>query len=71
MPYFERSNWHPARRLHPVHHLDIAQAVKIAIRSSDKGGEIYNVADDALITMQEALRITHQSAELPNPRSGL
>jgi nucleoside-diphosphate-sugar epimerase len=71
IPYFERSNWHPARRLHLVHHADIAQAVKIAIRSSGKGGEIYNVADDAPITIQEVLRVTHQSAKLPDPKSPL
>ena len=71
IPYFERSNYHPARRLHLVHHADIAQAVKIAIRSTGKGGEIYNVADDAPITTQEALRITHKSAKLPDPRTPL
>jgi nucleoside-diphosphate-sugar epimerase len=71
IPYFERSNYHPAHRLHLVHHADIAQAVKIAMRSSGKGGEIYNVADDAPITIQEALRITHQTAKLPDPKSPL
>jgi nucleoside-diphosphate-sugar epimerase len=71
IPYFERTNRHPAYRLHLVHHLDIAQAVKIATRSSGKGGEIYNVADDAPISIQEALRITHQSAKLPDPKTPL
>ena len=71
IPYFERSNYHPGLRLHLVHHSDIAQAVKIAIRSSGNGGEIYNVADDAPITIQEALRITHQSAKLPDSKTPL
>ncbi len=71
IPYFERLNWHPARRLHLVHHADIAQAFKIAIRSSGKGGEIYNVADDAPITIQEALRITRQPAKLADPKTPL
>jgi nucleoside-diphosphate-sugar epimerase len=70
-PYFERLGYHPARRLHMVHHADIAQAVKIALRSSGKGGEIYNVADDAPITIQEVLRITHQSAKLVDPKTPL
>jgi nucleoside-diphosphate-sugar epimerase len=71
IPYFEKSNWHPARRLHLVHHLDIAQAVKLALRSSGSGGEVYNVADDAPITIQEAARITGQSAKLPDPKTPL
>ena len=71
IPYFERSNYHPGRRLHLIHHADIAQAVKIAIRSSGNGGEIYNVADDAPITVQEALRMTHRSARLPDPKTPL
>jgi len=71
IPFFERLNYHPARRLHLIHHTDIAQAFKIAIRSSGKGGEIYNVADDAPITIQEALRITHQPAKLADPKTPL
>ncbi len=71
VPYFERTNRHPAQRLHMIHHADIAQSVKIALRSSDKRGEIYNVADDAPITIQEVLRITHQSAKLPDPKTPL
>jgi len=71
VPFFERMNWHPARRLHLVHHADIAQAVKLMIRGSGKGGEIYNVADDAPVTIQEVLRITHQTAKLADPRTPL
>jgi nucleoside-diphosphate-sugar epimerase len=71
IPYFERLSWHPARRLHLVHHADIAQAVKIAIRSSGRGGEIYNVADDAPITIQEVLRLTHIPAKLADPKTPL
>jgi nucleoside-diphosphate-sugar epimerase len=71
IPIFERWNWHPARRLHLVHHADIAQAVKLVIRNSGRGGEIYNVADDAPITIQEALRITHQPAKLADPKTPL
>jgi nucleoside-diphosphate-sugar epimerase len=78
IPFFERSNMHPAYRLHMVHHLDIAQAVKLAMGVSAMGGEIYNVADDSPITLQELIRLTGQTAKLadpaaplPNPWSGL
>ena len=78
VPLFEQINWHPAQRLHLVHHADIAQAVKLAIRIPGIDGEIYNTGDDAPITLQEVMGITHQTAKfvdpatpLTNPWSGL
>ena len=67
IPFFERLNLHPAYRLHMVHHLDIAQAVKLALGVSAMGGEIYNVADDSPITLQEVIKLTGQPAKLANP----
>lgn len=71
IPFFERMNLHPAYRLHMVHHLDIAQAVKLAMGVSSMGGEIYNVADDSPITLQEIIRVTSQTAKLADPASPL
>lgn len=71
IPFFERLNLHPAYRLHMVHHLDIAQAVKLAINISAMGGEIYNVADDSPITLQEVIRLMGQTARLANPATPL
>jgi nucleoside-diphosphate-sugar epimerase len=71
IPLFERFNRHPAYRLHLVHHLDIAQAVKLAMRVSAMGGEIYNVADDSPITLQEIIRLTGQTAKLADPTTPL
>ena len=71
IPYFERLNRHPAYRLHLVHHLDIAQAVKLAVSVSAMGGEIYNVADDSPITLQEVIQLTGQTAKLANPATPL
>jgi nucleoside-diphosphate-sugar epimerase len=45
-------DWHPAKRLHMVHHADIAQALFRAI-SAEKVRGIYNVADDAPISISE------------------
>jgi nucleoside-diphosphate-sugar epimerase len=71
IPFFERWNRHPAYRLHLVHHLDIAQAVKLAMRVSAMGGETYNVADDSPITLQEVIRLTGQTAKLEDPATPL
>ncbi len=71
VPYFERSNRHPAQRLHLVHHADVAQAMKLAVRTPGIGGEIYNIGDDAPITLQEIFRITHQTAKLVDPSTPL
>jgi nucleoside-diphosphate-sugar epimerase len=68
---FERWNRHPAYRLHMVHHLDIAQAVKLAMGVSAMGGEIYNVADDSPITLQEIVQLTGQTAKLADPATPL
>jgi len=71
IPFFERLNLHPAYRLHLVHHLDIAQAVKLAMSVSAMGGEIYNVADDSPITLQEVIQLMGQTAKLANPATPL
>jgi nucleoside-diphosphate-sugar epimerase len=71
IPFFERMNLHLAYRLHMVHHLDIAQAVKLAMGVSTMGGEIYNVADDSPITLQEVIRLTGQTAKLADPATPL
>ena len=70
-PIFERWNLHPASRLHLVHHLDIAQAVKLAMGVSAMGGEIYNVADDSPITLQEVIRLAGLTAKLAEPATPL
>ena len=71
IPFFERLNLHPAYRLHMVHHLDVAQAVKLAMGVSAMGGGIYNVADDSPITLQEVIRLTGQTAKLADPATPL
>ncbi|MDR3679754.1 MAG: NAD-dependent epimerase/dehydratase family protein [Flavipsychrobacter sp.] len=56
----ELKDWPPAKRIQMVHHADIAQAVRLAISQSATG--IYNITDDAAITISE-LRQLHN---LPN-----
>ncbi len=49
--------WHPAKRLHMVHHADVSQALLRAIATAGIDGQIYNVADDAPISLAELRRL--------------
>jgi nucleoside-diphosphate-sugar epimerase len=39
--------------MHMVHHLDVAQALTILLHTDGLNGEIFNVADDAPISLYE------------------
>jgi nucleoside-diphosphate-sugar epimerase len=55
-------NWPAAKCLHMLHHTDVAQAVRLAIDSSEAVGKIYNVADDQPVTAAEILHTNSQTA---------
>jgi nucleoside-diphosphate-sugar epimerase len=48
-------NWkrHSGYRMHMVHHLDVAQALMLLLNTDGLNGEIFNVADDAPISLYE------------------
>jgi nucleoside-diphosphate-sugar epimerase len=64
------SNWNPARRLHSLHHADVGQAVSRALVRRTSSGKVYNIADDAPITLLELTRLARQSEPAPE-RSAL
>ncbi|MEW9702506.1 NAD-dependent epimerase/dehydratase family protein [Paenibacillus sp. SI8] len=45
--------WNPAKRLHMVHHADVSQSLLLAASTPGIDGRIYNVADDAPISVAE------------------
>lgn len=51
------SKWNPAKRLHMVHHADVCQALLIAASTPGIDGRIYNVADDAPISVAELFKL--------------
>ncbi len=55
LPFFRR--WNPARRIHMAHHADISQALMLAACTPGIDGRIYNVADDAPISVAEMLQL--------------
>lgn len=50
-------NWHPQRHFQLIHHADVAQAIMLALETSEIDGQIYNVADDDPVTTQELLQV--------------
>lgn len=57
------SQWHPAKRLHMVHHADVSQALLRAVTTAGIDGQIYNVADDAPVSLAELRRLNGLSEE--------
>jgi nucleoside-diphosphate-sugar epimerase len=53
--------WPASKRLHMLHHADVAQAILLALEKSEASGKIYNVADDQPVTAAEILRINGQA----------
>ncbi|MHB9011440.1 MAG: hypothetical protein ACYC49_04355 [Ignavibacteriaceae bacterium] len=53
LPLMKAWNWHPAQRLHLIHHLDIVQALMLLAQTDGLAGQAYNVADDAPLTAYE------------------
>jgi nucleoside-diphosphate-sugar epimerase len=70
-PLFEQWHMHPAQRLHLVHHADIAQGVQLVLQTPTTDGQIYNLGDDAPLTVQEILKLTGNTANLPDPSTPL
>ncbi len=54
------AGWNPARRMHSVHHADVGQAVIRALLGGTRGGKVYNIADDAPITLLELTRLARE-----------
>lgn len=79
IPRLKRAKSHPGARMHMVHHLDVAQALILLLHTNGLNGEIFNVADDAPISLYEladSLGLaanTFDSAEGPllNPFGGI
>jgi nucleoside-diphosphate-sugar epimerase len=79
IPYLKRSKRHSGARMHMVHHLDVAQALILLLHAEGLNGEIFNLADDAPISMYELADAVGQSADtfespegpLTNPFEGI
>jgi nucleoside-diphosphate-sugar epimerase len=71
-------DWPAHKRLHLVHHADVAQAFIRALRAEGLAGAIFNVADDAPVSTVEVLELNGEpvpsdaaSRELDDPWEGI
>lgn len=55
--------WNPAKRFHMVHHADVSQTLLLAASTPGIDGRIYNVADDAPISVRELFHL--HSEQIP------
>ena len=53
-----------------VHHLDVAQALMLLLNTEGLDGEIFNVADDAPITLYELADSVGKAAETFDEKEG-
>ncbi len=59
------AGWNPSRRMHSVHHADVGQAVLRALDRGTREGMVYNIADDAPITLLELTRLAREPEPSP------
>jgi len=63
IPVLKKWKRHSGYRMHMVHHLDVAQALTILLTTDGLNGEIFNVADDAPISLYELADSFGQAAD--------
>jgi nucleoside-diphosphate-sugar epimerase len=63
IPILKKWKRHSAYRMHMVHHLDVAQALTLLLHTDGLNGEIFNIADDAPISLYELVESFGLAAE--------
>lgn len=70
MPILKNWKRHSGSRMHMVHHLDVAQALFLLLHNDRLKGEIFNVADDAPITLYELAESVGKASEIFDSTQG-
>jgi nucleoside-diphosphate-sugar epimerase len=70
IPVLKKWKRHSASRMHMVHHLDVAQALLLMLHTDGLDGEIFNVADDAPISLYELVDSFGLAADTFDPAEG-
>lgn len=64
MPILKKWRRHSGSRMHMVHHLDVAQGLFFLLQQDGLNGEIFNIADDAPITLYELAASVGKAKEI-------
>ncbi len=70
IPLLKKMKRHSGSRMHMVHHLDVAQALTLLLHMDGLNGEIFNIADDAPITLYELADSVGKAADAFDPAEG-
>lgn len=70
MPVLKNWKRHPGSRMHMVHHLDVAQGLFLLLQQDNLNGEIFNIVDDAPITLYELADSVGKAAEIFDGNAG-
>jgi nucleoside-diphosphate-sugar epimerase len=70
IPLLKKMKRHSGSRMHMVHHLDVAQALILLLHTDGLNGEIFNIADDAPVTLYELADSVGQAADVFDPAEG-
>ena len=70
IPVLKKWKRHSAYRMHMVHHLDVALALTLLLHTDGLNGEIFNVADDAPISLYELADSFGLAADTFDPAEG-
>ncbi|MDP9078800.1 MAG: NAD(P)-dependent oxidoreductase [Bacteroidota bacterium] len=79
VPWLKKLKRHSGSRMHMVHHLDVAQALILLLQADGLSGEIFNIADDAPISLYELVEsvgeakavFSEQEGALADPFEGI
>ncbi len=70
IPVIKHWKRHSGYRMHMVHHLDVAQALMILLHTDGLNGEVFNVADDAPISLYELVDSFEKAVDTFDPAEG-
>ncbi len=70
IPLLKKMKFHSGSRMHMVHHLDVAQALTLLLHTEGLNGEIFNVVDDAPISLYELADSVGKLADTFDPAEG-
>ncbi|SHG75109.1 Nucleoside-diphosphate-sugar epimerase [Chryseolinea serpens] len=70
IPVLKKWKRHSGYRMHMVHHVDVAQALTILLHTDGLNGEIFNVADDAPISLYELVDAFGLASDTFDPTEG-